>query len=290
MRKFLEVVAPDICRNVDTIIDDDRKRIPRVNSIPLAYLNLVLQSAFIPDTKIISTFLISNAGLGKSTHLSYLKKFDFVEYVMDMTPKYLADFLEEVSRQKKKFLVLPDFIACLGHNQRTVDLSRSIFRGMMEEGIEKIAIYGMNKDFGHTVNAGLISGITTSKIDENTARWKSDGFYSRLLPFSYSHSLATQDIVMDNFFTNTNPIDYVDMDIIKDCKTPRRSELIDMQIQLLAKGIAEPYVGAVYRPYNLIVALCNSSAVLRHSDKIEDVDVKLVSNLCGFINRKQNPI
>src|SRR5690349_15969591 len=75
--------------------------------IPLTFLNLVVQSAYIPNTKVLSTLFIANAGLGKTSKLEPLRQFDFVKYTLDITPKNLAEFLDDVEDGKVKFLVIP---------------------------------------------------------------------------------------------------------------------------------------------------------------------------------------
>jgi len=260
------------------------------NWVPLAYMNLVLQSAFIPNTKILSTFFISNAGLGKTTYLEFLKRFDFITYVLDITPTYIVEFLREVEHGHKKFLVTPDYITFLGHNKKTIDLAQSYFRAMIEEGASNIKTYNINIDFDKPVKAGIISGITVDKANENTGRWKSDGFYSRLLPFSFSHSIEAQNTILRNFYLHKEIIDKVNMRIVKDATEPVWSEGIDAEIKVLAFNLSESYTGAVYRRYKQMLSLCKSSAVVRDSKTIERRDINLVQKMANYMNRKQNPL
>jgi len=260
------------------------------NWIPLAFMNLVLQSAFIPNTKILSTFFISNAGLGKTTYLEFLKRFDFVDYVLDITPTYIVEFLRDAERGVKKFLVTPDYITFLGHNKKTIDLAQSYFRAMIEEGASSIKTYNAKIDFDTPVKAGIISGITVDKANENTGRWKSDGFYSRLLPFSFSHSIETQNSILRNIFLHKEVIDKVNMKIIKDTIEPVWTENIDNEIKIVAFSLSDNYTGAVYRKYKQILALCKSSAVLRNSATIERRDITLVQKIANYFNRVQHPL
>jgi len=264
--------------------------LPNYDWIPLTFLNLELQTAFIPNTRIVSSLLVSQAGLGKTTKLEFLRKFDFVEYVLDITPKHIADFLDDVNDGKKKFLVIPDFIATLGHAKRTTELARSIFRGMTEEGIIKVSIFGMERNYKQPVKAGLISGITTELMNLNSRLWKNDGFYSRFLPFSYSHTPATKNKVLENKRDNINTISMFDMKIkTSNVIEPVRTVDIDNQIKLVTYQLLEPS-DAPYRMYDQIVALCKSSAVIRDSATIEQRDIDLVMQLSGFINRRYQPL
>lgn len=259
--------------------------------IPMYFLSLVIQSAFVPDTKMLSALLIAKAGLGKTIKLEYFRKFKFVYYTHDMTAKNLAEFLTKVERGEKKFLVVPDYIATLGHARKTVDLTRTILRGMIEEGIDNIDVYGMEKHFTKNVKAGLISGITPEYFNKNTRVWKSDGFLSRFISFSYSHSPQTTLKILDNIRDKIRTIDDLKININakKKLKCPTRTNAIDNQIRLMAYQIKEEQE-AVYRPYLQMVALCNSNAVLRNSDKVESEDIAMIGHLLNYINRKQNPV
>lgn len=278
-------------------IDSNRPPSPLYNGlmkdydwIPLTFLNLILQSAFIPRTRILSTLLVSQAGLGKTTKLAYLRQFDFVEYSLDVTPKLLMSFLDSVNDGKKKFLVIPDYIATLGHNKKTIELARSIFRAMIDEGVIKISVFGMERDYKHTVNAGLISGITTDFMNMNSRIWKSDGFLSRFLPFSYSHTNETKTNVIDNKFLHKDTISEYSMSIKqKDVIEPTWASELDDKIRLISYSLIEPTL-APYRMYDQIVALCKSSAVLRDSKIIEQRDLDLVVKLSNYMNRVQHPL
>lgn len=258
--------------------------------LPLTFMNLIAQSAFIPNTKILSSLLIAHAGLGKTIKLELLRKFDFVKYTLDITPKQLMEFLNDVESGKKKFLVIPDYIATLGHSKRTMELARSIFRGMMEEGITDVDIFGMICHFKTKVKAGLISGITPEYFNENTRAWKSDGFLQRFLPFSYSHKPTTTLTVLDNIRDNIDTVSTFDMKIkTKDVIEPLRTKEMDNELRLIMYSILEPKEPP-YRLYQQLIGLANASAVLRDSKEVTIIDIDLVKTVANFINRGQTPI
>lgn len=258
--------------------------------IPLTFLNLVLQTAFIPNTKMLSTLLITKAGLGKTSKLDVLRQFDFVKYTLDITPKHLADFLDDCQDNKLKFLVLPDYIATLGHAKKTIELARTIFRGMIEEGITSVDIFGMERNFKTKVKAGLISGITPEYFNENTRVWKSDGFLSRFLPFSYSHSNQSTIKILDNLRDKIDTIASFKMNVrTKGIDEPIRKEEIDKEIKLIVYQMLQPNEPP-YRTYLQVLALCNASAVLRDSPEIERIDLELVTLLSNYLNRNLIPI
>lgn len=265
---------------------------PRLFDQPtIDFLNLVLQSGFIPNSKILSSFLITMPSLGKTTYLEITQHLDFVQFSNDISPKPLFDFLDEVERGKKKFLVIPDFINTLTHNKNTVDNTRSILRSMIEEGFKSSDFYGMQRHYSIPVKAGLISGITVDKINENTGKWKSDGFYSRFLPWSFSHSIPTSESIVRDKLDGARPIKSIRFRINKTPIEPTLDELMKEKVKNLAFQIApRTYSGAIYRPIEQMLSLVKGNAILRDSAKVEQQDIDKVLSLAMWINRSQNPI
>lgn len=277
---------------VDSINYSFSGNYPRLFDRPtVEFLNLVLQSAFTPNCKILSSLLVTMPSLGKSTYLDLTRSLDFVHYTNDVSPKPLLEFLDEVDKGRKKFLVIPDFINALSHNKNTVDATRSILRSMIEEGFKASDYFGMTRDYDEPVKAGLLSGITVDKAIENTGRWKSDGFYSRLVPWSYSHSLPTSDSIIQDKLEGATPIKQITFKIVKNAPDVKIPDSMKDKIKLLAYAMTtERYNGAVYRPLEQVMSLTKCSAVLRDSDTIEIVDIEKIQTLSAWINRQQNQI
>lgn len=277
---------------VDSINYSFTGNYPRLFDRPtVEFLNLILQSAFTPNCKILSSLLVTMPSLGKSTYLDLTRSLDFVHYTNDVSPKPLLEFLDEVDKGRKKFLVIPDFINALSHNKNTVDATRSILRSMIEEGFKGSDYFGMMRDYDEPVKAGLLSGITVDKAIENTGRWKSDGFYSRLVPWSYSHSIPTSDSIIQDKLEGATPIKQIQFKIVKNANEVKIPDAMKDKIKLLAYAMTtERYNGAVYRPLEQVMSLTKCSAVLRDSDTIEMVDIEKITTLSGWINRQQNQI
>jgi hypothetical protein len=265
---------------------------PRLFDRPtIEFLNLVLQSAFIPNAKILSTLLITLPSLGKTTYLELTEAIDFVHYTNDISPKPLMEFLDEVEKGRKKFLVIPDYINTLGHGKNTVENTRSILRSMIEEGYKSSDYYGMQREYDHPVKAGLVSGITVDKVNENTGRWRSDGFYSRLIPWSYSHSLPTSESIVRDKLDGAKPIKEIKFKFVKNAEEPSLDELMKEKVKNLALQLTQDkYIGAIYRPLEQVLSLVKSNAVLRDSRKVEQEDINKIMILSVYINRNQNPI
>ncbi|MCJ7761273.1 hypothetical protein MUP59_09075, partial [Candidatus Bathyarchaeota archaeon] len=69
---------------------------------------------------------------------------------------------------------------------------------MTEEGVINLSDYHLEFKADKPVRAGLITATTNSSYEEFKRSWKGTGFLSRLLPFSFSHSVATTCRIMDN--------------------------------------------------------------------------------------------
>lgn len=265
---------------------------PRLFDRPtIEFLNLVLQSAFIPNAKILSALLITLPSLGKTTYLELTESIDFVHYVNDISPKPLMEFLDEVEKGRKKFLVIPDYINTLGHGKNTVENTRSILRSMIEEGYKSSDYYGMQREYDYPIKAGLISGITVDKANENTGRWRSDGFYSRLLPWSYSHSLATSEVIVKDKLDGVKPIRDIKFRFNKSPEVPSLDELMKEKVKNLSLQLMQDkYIGSIYRPLEQVLSLVKGNAILRDSNKVEQEDIDNIMSLSAYINRNQNPI
>jgi len=268
---------------------------PKINEhdvIPLTFLNLVVQSAFIPDTVPLSTLIIAKAGHGKTIKLEYLRKFKWIYYTVDMTPKHLIQFFDKVKNGEKRFLVIPDYITTLAHSQKTKDLFRGHLRAMMEEGVKDSDAYGVEYHFDKKLNAGLISGITPEYFNNSSRVWQSDGFLSRFLPFSYSHSSASLTKIMDNIRDRIKNIDDFKMIVRTGRKAfvPTRTTEQDANMRLIAYSLLPKADDSPIRMYKQVITLCNANSVIRDSRKIEEVDLQLIRDLGKFINRKQTMI
>jgi len=266
---------------------------PIYNSIPLTVIQLVLQSVFNPPNfKPLSLLLISQAGLGKTSYLSKLQQFDFVEYVNDITPKFAVEFLKKVESGKKNFLVLPDLIPTTSHAKNTKETLFSVFRSMTEEGVNDLSDYGMefHSRNGKPVRAGLITGITSDKYNENKHAWRKDGFLSRLLPFSYSHSGTTESAILLEKRKHTTSLDLAKLLVNEKPKEVIVSDSDYLFIETLARALSNEIQGTPYRPFDLVKHLLVSSASLRNSDRIEEQDIKLVNQLSQYLNREHNAL
>jgi hypothetical protein len=252
----------------------------------LLMINLVVQTAFLKScSKPISLLLLGRPGVGKSRLLSPLAKVKFVSYVNDITPKYLVEFLGRVKSGEKRFLVIPDFTNCMSHGESTRTTLIAVLRSMTEEGVVDLSDYHLEFKSDKPVRAGLITAITNSSYEEFKRAWKGTGFLSRLLPFSFSHSVATTTRIMDG-------IDAKKLDSITEVKfkVKRRPKEVIVHEHLLRQlrayeELLSKSAGSLpYRQQIQLNAITEGLAVVRGDVELKQDHVDTIAWLSKWIN------
>jgi len=252
----------------------------------LLMINLVLQSAFLKSChKPISLLLLGKPGIGKSRLLSPLAHVNFVSYVNDITPKYLVEFLDKVKSGDKKFLAIPDFTNCMSHGKSTRTTLVAILRSMTEEGVKDLSDYHLEFKSGFPVRAGLITAITNSSYEEFKRAWKNSGFLSRLLPFSFSHSVITTNRIMDDIDAKrSDSINRVKFKVKKKPNKVTAPERLLRQLRVYDEMLSKSTDSLPYRHQIHLNAITESLAVLRGNVKIRQKDIDTISRLSKWIN------
>jgi energy-coupling factor transporter ATP-binding protein EcfA2 len=188
------------------VIPESKVTSPQRDSIPLLFLNMIMETAFLHPTtnkeyNPINVLFIGKSGTGKSRLLETLRGLDFVYYCEDITPKHLKDFLESARKNEKRFLVIPDFNSILhAHGQKTQHTTLSILRELMSDGITNLASYGMEFESKFPVKAGVLTAMTIDNYSEFRETWKKTGFLNRFIPYSFKHSDLTKDQILHSIF------------------------------------------------------------------------------------------
>lgn len=252
----------------------------------LLMINLVLQTAFLKSCpKPISLLLLGKPGIGKSRLLSPLAQVDYVSYVNDITPKYLVEFLGKVERGEKKFLVIPDFTNCMSHGKTTRTTLVAVLRSMTEEGIVDLSDYHLEFKSDLPVRAGLITAITNSSYAEFRQSWKGTGFLSRLLPFSFSHSVTTMNRIMDDIDARRpDPLENVKFKVEKQPKKVTTREILLRQLRAYEELLSKSTDSLPYRHQIQLNAITEALAVLRGTYDIGQEDIDTVARLSKWIN------
>lgn len=252
----------------------------------LLMINLVLQTAFLKtQRKPISLLLVGKAGIGKSRLLSPLAKLKTVSYVNDITPKYLIEFLENVKKGEKTFLVVPDFTNCMSHSKTTRTTLVAVLRSMTEEGVSDLSDYHLEFKSKTPIRAGLITAITRSSYQAFKENWKDIGFLSRLLPFSFKHSIATQETIMDDIDARRpDLINKISFHLEKHPKTVLAPIHLLRQLRICERMLSASTGSLPYRHQIQLNAITEALAILRGDTEIRQMDIDTISWLSNWIN------
>ena len=248
--------------------------------------NLVLQTAYLKSCqKPISLLLLGKPGIGKSRLLSPLAKLKEVSYVNDITPKYLVEFLGKVKNKQKKFLAIPDFTNCMSHGKNTRNTLVAVLRSMTEEGVVDLSDYHLEFKSDKPVRAGLLTATTHTSYGEFKKQWKGTGFLSRLLPFSFSHSVATREKIMNNIDSQTpDLINKVKFQIKRKTKTVICPESLLRQLRAYEELLSKSSGSEPYRHQIQLNAITEALVVLRENNEIIQEDIDTIAWLSNWIN------
>ena len=248
--------------------------------------NLVLQTAFLKSCpKPISLLLLGKPGIGKSRLISPLAKVKKVSYVNDITPKYLVEFLGKVKSGEKKFLAIPDFTNCMSHGKNTRNTLVAVLRSMTEEGVIDLSDYHLEFKSDKPIRAGLITAITHDSYAGFKKAWKKTGFLSRLLPFSFSHSVATREMIMNNIdLKKPDPIGKVKFEIRRRPRIIKCPDHLLRQLRAYEELLSKSSGSLPYRHQIQLNGIAEASAVLRGEKMLRQEDIDAVAWLSNWIN------
>ena len=268
-----------------------------LDSAATLMINLVLQSAFMkafrsPDYKPLSLLLIGIAGTGKSRLIKTIRKLRFVAYLDDATPTYLVKFLEKAKAGKKRFLVFPDFLnLTTSHGQKTKGTSMAILRSMIEDGVIDLSDYHLEFQSKFPVKAGLITATTTGSIQEFMERWKTTGFLSRLIPFSFKHSTATQNRIISNLENKREDTLRKHEYIINKCPQPvKTSPILLHQLSVYGEALGKNTRAMPYRADIQLHTLAEALAIIEGCNELTQKHVDKIVSLLHYVNYDFNDI
>lgn len=264
------------------------------------FTNLIYQSAYLkPPNKPLSAVLISIAGAGKTVNLNKFYKEKHIYYTDLISPKFLIEFAKKVYIDDKKIIVIPDFLSATEGNRVTRDNIVKILRGLIEEGLTDCSHYGYPEvHFDKRVNAGFITATTIEGMSEFKQKWKSNGFLSRLIPFSYkwteeSKAKIETQIKKVQALESKNIIPIITKDMIN--KNPQDisiPEIMSLKLDVMAYKLASITgdTNAPFRQQIQLYTLAKSHCAMRRSNTVEDIDINAILSLTTYINLDFNKI
>lgn len=213
-----------------------------------------------------------------------------VSYVNDITPKYLVEFLGKVKSGGKKFLVVPDFNNCMSHGKNTRTTLIAVLRSMTEEGVVDLPDYHLEFKADKPVRAGLITATTHSTFEGFKRRWKATGFLSRLLAFSFDHSIQTTGIMDAIDARLPDSVERVKFVVRRRPKAVLCPRHLFRQLRAYEELLSKSTGSLPYRHQIQLNAITESLAILSGQWEIRQEDIDTIAWLSKWINYDFNEV
>lgn len=256
---------------------------------------LTVYTAYIKNVpKPNSLIIIAKPESGKTEALKKFIPNKNIAYVSDVTAFGIQrDFLPKIETGEIRHIIIPDIIKPLSRKESTVKTFVTMMNSLIEEGISVVSTYATPLlAYKKPVKCGLITAITSEEFNDHRHRWKSIGFLSRIIPFSYSYSMETVKKVFDSILG----LDYLDEQGIELKQIPKQ----DRDIKLPRKYASEilPSTATIakaqetygFRLQKQFQALLQASALERGRTAVNATDVERVLGLMNWVNFDGRPI
>ncbi len=163
-------------------------------------ITLTIYSAYVKNEKPISLLLVASPEAGKTKIVQRFADNQCLVYLSDATAKGLIDaYQQRLKMGAIKHFVFTDLITPLSKNVDTRSSFISFFNGLIEEGLMNMHTYVTHVDIEKLFKpVGVIGCITPEPLQDNRRHWKNIGFMSRVIPFSWSYSEKTIEIINDS--------------------------------------------------------------------------------------------
>jgi hypothetical protein len=156
---------------------------------------------------------------------------------------------------------------------------------MTEEGVVDLSDYHLEFKSDKPVRAGLITATTQTSYGEFRRQWKGTGFLSRLLPFSFSHSVETTKTIMDNIDARlSDPIEKVKFKVVRKPKSVLCPEHMLRQLRLYKKILSNDTGSQPYRHQIQLNSITEALAVLLRKREVNQEDIDKIAELSNWIN------
>lgn len=242
-------------------------------------VNIILHSGYIVGEKPLSAMFIGNVGIGKSELLKEFQLCDNIVFLTDVTYMGVISLLKD--NKELNHLVIPDFLKLTMKKGSTVDNVISVLNSLIEEGLFKISLFGVQEDFkGKQV--GLITATTIGSYNQHYKKWNSIGFLSRMLEVSYDYS----DSTIDEIFEYIHKGKYSDENL-KKLELPKRNYEIKLKPSL-SKKLREKKT--TFRNLKMLRTLVKANALMNDREVVTIRDIQEVVKLSRFFNLKLTKI
>ena len=269
--------------------------LPVINTEAVELLvKLCVVSSYIKGEHPVSAVVMAPVEHGKSTIVAKFSKLDSVLYMNDVTAwglqhRHMDSFIEG----KIKTLAIPDLILPLSKNTDTADALIGFLMGLTEEGIARIDTYATHIDHELPTRINLITAIAKEFTGDRRYRWTRMGFLTRVIPISYQFSGATVDAIHDYIrqgaFMDEQPVtlpmlDGLPPEGVSIHLPDELGTLIQAKAQSMGTILQASQQAYGFRLHRQLHALVKASALYMGRDEVDETDVRIVRQLCNFIN------
>ena len=161
----------------------------------LEVLKSAVYSSYLEKDKSFSVIIIADPELNKTKTLMKFAKMPKVSVQSDLTYYGIVEeLLPKIKQGDMRTIIIPDMLKAILKKQSTSNNFITILNSMIEEGVFDVTLRN-TKNFGGA-RCNIMTSVTPNIYFDNRKFWNKIGFFSRIIPFSYSY---TDDRIADVF-------------------------------------------------------------------------------------------
>lgn len=160
-------------------------------------------TAYLEDDRPGSLLILAEVESGKSDMVCEYDSNNGIVFESDISAYGIMNkYKKRLQDGSLKHFVFPEFIHPLSHKHEAVTTFIAMLNSLMAEGLREIENYATHVSFDPPAHCGIVACLARGEFEGNrAANWKKNGFLSRFIPVTYSHSQALQDAVFENIYT-----------------------------------------------------------------------------------------
>jgi hypothetical protein len=268
-------------------------------------IKLCIYSYYLEKDKPVTTIAFAEQELAKTRSLMKYSHCQNISVQTDLTYYGIVEsLLPKIQIGLIHTIIIPDLLKPITKKSSTSANFITIINALIEEGVFDVTIH-TSKNFGGCV-ANILSSMTPGVLLDKRRGWTKYGFFSRIIPFSFSYGNDMTKTVMQNIKNYQIPKeDFIILNLPLRKRDISISEKYTYQAQQWAieLGLNEGYTyitkgGAGidikgskgFRHLWQFMALLKSCALMRDANEVNAEDVQTIQDIYPFINYQYNKI
>ncbi len=259
----------------------------------LSYLmKLVLTTGRLTNSQPLSALIIAKVGSGKTELVSQFTHTPGVLFTNHITPFALwQDFGIDLLNGKFHHIILPDLSVQLSKGKDERGSLITFLNSLMEEGIGRWATKYVKwaakldeKIASRTI--GIIACVSSSDWESKQKLVQSDttGFFSRLIPISYSYSDDTVNGIFELYCKGFYSRNHSESPALPEPEFVVPPESLSKVITSWAKQYKDPTDTYGFRRWKHISALVCANALLNGRKVVNQLDMKVIKEFMEYFN------